>query len=223
MTLDDRKELVHAVTIGGGWLFAINSERENWIDLRRPAEWVPLGHEIRLRVSDPSSLTIQEGAETFWLSISGASVSLTAGEMSGFRRGWRNLQLRAGWKSDAPAADVPYLAPQNPAEQESGDIVFLGPVYFSDSLRLGDLQRTDRTNWRASGAESLALVAAGLVAAATLGASRVSQLRDPEFRASCLSTALSDAAALAAVMTSLQLVEAYAERMFPKGLSCATG
>jgi hypothetical protein len=224
ITLDDKKNLVQAITVGDGWLLVHNAEREDWIDLARLSSQ---GHvpadEMRLRLSDQSSLIIETGAETFWLCLSGACITLTTGEMTSFRRGWRNLQLRAGWVSEAPVSEVPYLAPRNPAEQESGDIIFLGPVYFSDSLRLGDIHRSDRTPCGLSGEGSLPLIVAGFVASATLGASHVSRSRDFEARCGTLSVAASDAAAIAAVVMSLALVEAYSDRLGLRGVPSSAG
>jgi hypothetical protein len=215
VTLDDQRQSVQAFTVGDNWILVSRGDKETWIDFAdlRP-EWQFVRDDVRLTLCDECSLILEEGSEAYWLSSSGTSITMTGSGIPNQRRGWRNLQLRARSASHDPVTEVPYLAPGRALADEACDIVFLGPVYFSDAVRLGDIGRG--LNDRAGAVrikEWLPLLAAGIAASSTLAISLISQARDPDLRARILSVALSDAAAIAAVLSSLQLIEVYADSL----------
>jgi hypothetical protein len=176
-------------------------------------EWQYLRDDVRLKLCDECSLILEEGSEVYWLSSSGTSITMTGSGIPNQRRGWRNLQLRARSASHDPVTEVPYLAPGRALTDEACDIVFLGPVYFSDGVRLGDIADSNDRSGAVRVKDWLPLLAAGIAASSTLAVSRISQARDPDLRARILSVALSDAAAIAAVLSSLQMIEVYAGRL----------
>lgn len=214
VTLDDQRQTVQAFTVGDNWILVSRDDKETWIDLAelRP-EWQYVRDEVRLRLCDERSLILEEGSEAYGLSSSGTSITMTGSGIPNQRRGWRNLQLRARSASHDPVTEVPYLAPGRALADEACDIVFLGPVYFSDAVRLGDIGGSNGRAGAVRIKEWLPLLAAGIAASSTLAVSRISQARDPDLRARILSVALSDAAAVAALLSSLQLIEVYADSL----------
>jgi hypothetical protein len=215
VTLDDRRSTIQGLTIGDGWLLARNRDAETWIDLaERRNQWTECGEGVRFRLADERTMIVEQGTDAYWLSLNGAGVTIAAPGVAAQRRGWRNLQLRAAERPQSTPLDVPYLIPTGPGEDDADDIVFLGPVYFSETMRIADLAQSARL----AAMESLPLLAGGFAAAATLSETRLFRIRDDELRAAALSTALSDAAAVSAVVNSLLLLEVYAERLGKKSV-----
>jgi len=220
VTLDERRCSVQGLTIGDGWLLVRNRGTEKWIDLHEPADrWKPAGEGMRFRLPDERTFVLEDGPVAYWLSLGGASIGLGVSGLPNQRRGWRNLQLREAPQLQRIPLDVPYLVPQEPPAGTTADIVFLAPVYFSEKMRIGGICCSNGFG-AGSAAGSLPLFAAGLVTSATL-----SGLRDTcaqEDRHSTVSLALSDAAAVAAVVNSLMLLDVYADRLKSEGLKVGT-
>ncbi len=215
VTFDERHAPVQAITIGDGWLLARTRGAEAWIDLGEPSrQWKNVDHGSRLRLADERTLVLEEGSESYWLSANGASLTIAAAGIENQRRGWRNLQLRAAKRPEAGLLDVPYLVPAWSGDGAAEDIIFLGPVYFSERMRIGDVVRRNRGS--ALPIDSLPLLAGGLAASASLAGFQVGSLRDPDLRRRAASIAASDAAAIAAVVNALVLLEVYADRLSKK-------
>jgi hypothetical protein len=123
---------------------------------------------------------------------------------------------RNGWPGHAPGlTEVPYAIPGRAGESCNDDVLFVAPVLFADSFGVTSAMPDKAARLSACLWSSLPLIAAGIAASSVLAD------RDDDSRYSlpstsrandALGTAASDAAAVAAILGSLQFVLTYLQR-----------
>jgi hypothetical protein len=222
-TLNSQRECVQALTVGDGWLRSVVSDpnEANWIQLSELAKnhRICLGESRCIEIDTRDSIVIRTKARSYSLHLGGTRIRLDDSNGASIVRGWRNLQMHrvdadcAGWPGhSAGLAAIPYAIPGRLGESSNDDVLFVAPVLFADSFGMGNGIADKASRLEAPLLASLPLIAAGIAALSVLVAN------DGEGRYSessarggydILGTAASDAAAVAAVLVSLQFILLY--------------